>query len=66
MATVYRASTRCYCPSCGAHVRLDRSPRPPEGPPGVVMPEVMFSGLCGCGAGITLAASVVSIERREP
>ena len=57
---VYRASTRVYCPKCGRHVQVDMGPKPsPEayGLPAEQLPEAMYSGLCRCGSGVTLAVS---------
>lgn len=58
-STRFVSNTRCFCPACGRYVYLERAPVP-AGPPGVVMPEAMFSGLCPCGAGISPAVSMLS------
>ena len=58
-STRFVSNPRCFCPACGRYVYLDRAPVP-AGPPGVVMPEAMFSGLCQCGAGISLAVSMLT------
>lgn len=57
-ATRFVSNPRCFCPQCGRYVVLERS-NVPAGPSGVVMPEAMFSGLCPCGAGISLAVSML-------
>lgn len=58
--TVYRASTRVFCPKCGEYVRVELGTKPsPEayGLPAEQLPEAMYSALCRCGTGITIAVS---------
>jgi len=50
----FRENTRAYCPKCARHVFLSIAPVPPL-PEGMVGPEAMYSGICNCGAGVTLA-----------
>lgn len=58
----YMANPRCFCPACGKYVVLDRAPLP-SAPADVVLPEAMFSGVCSCNTGITLAVSTLPVIR---
>lgn len=51
----FRSEVKCYCPKCGAHVKLQRGPPPPRHHPALPAPDAMWAGICACGRALVLA-----------